>query len=42
MYLVAFLDWFSRFVVAWELSQTLEMDFVLACSGYRFCRVAGS
>ena len=32
MYLVAFLDWFSRYVVAWELSQTLEMDFVLACS----------
>ena len=32
MYLVAFLDWYSRFVVAWELSQTLEMDFVLACS----------
>jgi putative transposase len=32
MYLVAFLDWYSRYVVAWELSQTLEMDFVLACS----------
>jgi len=32
MYLIAFLDWFSRYVVAWELSQTLEMDFVLACS----------
>ena len=32
MYLVAFLDWYSRYVVAWELSDTLEMDFVLTCS----------
>jgi putative transposase len=31
MYLVAFLDWFSRYVVAWELSDTLEIEFVLAC-----------
>ena len=31
MYLVAFLDWYSRYVVAWELSDTLEMDFVVAC-----------
>ncbi len=23
------LDWFSRFVVSWELSQSLEIDFVL-------------
>lgn len=30
MYLVAILDWFSRYVVAWELDQTLEMSFVLA------------
>jgi len=37
MYLVAFLDWFSRYVVAWELSQTLEMDFVLACSEAALC-----
>ena len=29
MYLVAILDWFSRYVVAWELDQTLEMPFVL-------------
>jgi putative transposase len=29
MYLVAILDWFSRFVVAWELEQTLELLFVL-------------
>lgn len=32
MYLVAFLDWFSRFVVAWELSDSLELPFVLACA----------
>ena len=30
LYLVAILDWFSRFVVAWELDSTLELDFVLA------------
>lgn len=30
MYLVAILDWFSRFVVAWELDSTLALDFVLA------------
>ena len=32
MYLVAFLDWYSRYVVAWELSDSLEMDFVIACA----------
>jgi len=30
MYLVAILDWFSRYVIAWELDQTLEIAFVLA------------
>jgi putative transposase len=29
MYLVAILDWFSRYVVSWELDQRLEMGFVL-------------
>src|SRR6266581_5328041 len=29
MYLVAILDWYSRYVVSWELDQTLEMSFVL-------------
>ncbi len=29
MYLVAVLDWFSRYVVSWSLDQTLEQDFVL-------------
>lgn len=29
MYLVAFLDWYSRYVVSWQLSTTLETAFVL-------------
>jgi putative transposase len=29
MYLVAILDWFSRFVVAWQLSNTLQGAFCL-------------
>jgi len=29
MYLVAVLDWFSRYVVSWELDQTLAQPFVL-------------
>lgn len=32
MYLVAVLDWYSRYVISWELDQTLEMPFVIeAC-----------
>lgn len=30
MYLVAVIDWFSRYVLAWEVSNTLETDFCLA------------
>ena len=30
MYLVAFLDWYSRYVVSWELSDTLEDSFVIS------------
>lgn len=30
LYLVAVLDWYSRYVVSWELDQTLRMPFVLA------------
>ena len=30
LYLVAVLDWFSRYVVSWELSETLSLPFVLA------------
>ena len=29
MYLVAILDWHSRYVVSWELDQSMEMEFVL-------------
>lgn len=29
LYLVAVLDWYSRYVISWELDQTLEMPFVL-------------
>lgn len=29
MYLVAVLDWFSRYVISWALDQTLEINFVL-------------
>ena len=28
-YLVALIDWYSRYVVAWQLSDTLHMDFCL-------------
>lgn len=28
-YLIAFLDWFSRYVIAWELSLSLETDFCI-------------
>jgi len=30
LYLMAILDWFSRYVVAWEISITLEADFCVA------------
>jgi putative transposase len=33
VFLVAFLDWFSRYVVAWELSTTLDSDFCLSALG---------
>ncbi len=29
MYLVAILDWYSRYVISWQLDQTLEMPFVI-------------
>ena len=29
LYLTAVLDWYSRYMLSWALSQTLEMDFVL-------------
>lgn len=30
MYLVAIMDWYSRYVVSWEMDETLEMPFVLS------------
>ncbi len=30
MYLVAVIDWYSRYVLAWELDDTLDIGFVLA------------
>ncbi len=30
LYLVAVMDWFSRFVLSWELSPTMETGFCLA------------
>lgn len=32
MYLTAVIDWYSRYVLSWELSDTLEIDFVLEVS----------
>ena len=29
MYLTAVIDWFSRYVLSWEISNTLEVDFCL-------------
>lgn len=30
LYLVAVLDWYSRYVLSWELDETLELPFVLS------------
>lgn len=30
-YLIAIIDWFSRYVINWKLSNTLEIDFCLEC-----------
>jgi len=29
LYLVAIMDWMSRYVVSWKLSPTLEVDFCI-------------
>lgn len=36
MYLVAIIDWYSRYVVSWELNESLEVDFVLAAVNRAF------
>jgi putative transposase len=38
LYLVAVLDWYSRYVLAWELDQTLAMGFVLAAMRRALCQ----
>jgi putative transposase len=37
MYLVAVLDWFSRYVLAWQLSNTLDGSFCLAALQDALC-----
>lgn len=36
LYLVAVMDWFSRFVLSWELSNTMETGFCLAALNAAF------
>jgi putative transposase len=36
LYLVAILDWYSRYVVSWELSETLDLAFVLTAVKHAF------
>jgi putative transposase len=38
LYLVAVMDWFSRYVLSWELSNTMETGFCLAAlhAAFRF------
>lgn len=40
VYLVAFIDWYSRYVVSWALSDTLEQAFVLAALREALCFVS--
>lgn len=32
LYIVAIIDWYSRYILDWQLSDSLEIDFVLACA----------
>ncbi len=38
LYLVAIMDWHSRYVLAWKLSNTLETDFCVAALGEALAR----
>ncbi len=38
MYLVAVMDWYSRYVLSWRLSNTLEVDFCLEALGEALTR----
>ncbi len=33
LYLVAIMDWYSRYVISWELSNTMDVGFCLAAMG---------
>jgi putative transposase len=33
MYLVAIMDWYSRYVISWELSNTMDVHFCLEALG---------
>ena len=37
LYLVAIIDWHSRYVLHWEISDTMEIGFVLDTSRKIFC-----
>jgi len=39
LYLVAVLDWYSRRILSWALSQTLELDFVLTAVDQALCKL---
>jgi putative transposase len=38
MYLVAIIDWFSRYVLAWELSVTMDVSFCLSALDWALAR----
>lgn len=38
MYLFAVMDWYSRYIIAWELSNTLDTSFILRCLIKAFTR----
>lgn len=40
VYLVAFIDWYSRYVISWQLSDSLENSFVLATLHEALCFMA--
>lgn len=37
LYLTAVMDWFSRFILSWKLSNTMDIDFCLEALGEAFC-----
>ena len=38
MYLFAVIDWYSRYIVAWEISNTLDTNFIIRCLTKAFFR----